>query len=90
MEKKIEKGSPEWNLFQEFWKFRQKYHDADDNDQWWIKAVDEGSKIVEKYRGTELEKFAYDLVFGSCLEDTDRRFKARIADGRFKGERKRG
>ncbi len=73
MKKKIEKGSAEFNLFNEFWSFRKEYYAAD-NDEWWDEAIEEATKRVEKYRGTDLEGFAYSLYIAH-LNDADKKFR---------------
>ena len=76
MKKDITKGDPEWVLMQEFFKFRKEYHDGED-DKWWDKAVDVAAGICEKYRGTELEDFAYSLLIGSLNDTQNRQDKKR-------------
>ena len=73
-EKKLEKGSEEWQLFTDFWKFRQQYYEADNEEDWFEELRNSGEEIIEKYRNTELSKFAQSLVF-SHFEDVEMRWK---------------
>ena len=73
-EKKLEKGSDEWQFFQDFWKFRQQYYDADNEEDWFIELMHNGEAIIEKYHNTEFAKFAQSLVF-SHFEDVEMRWK---------------
>ena len=72
--KKFEKGSEEWQFFQEFWKFRQQYYEADNEDDWFVCMMNDGEKIIEKYKNTEFSKFVQSLVF-SHFEDVEMRWK---------------
>lgn len=72
-EKKIEKGSEEWQFFQEIWAFRQKYYYPEINDSWFEKLMEEGNKLIQKYRNTEFEIFAKCVIFGH-YEDVQIRF----------------
>ena len=72
-EKKLDKGTPEWQFFQDFWKFRQKYHDSDgESDDWYEELVKAGDELVEKYKNTDIENFARKLVL-SHMEDIELR-----------------
>lgn len=72
--KKFEKGSEEWQFFQDFWKFRQQYYEADNGDDWFEELMHAGEQIIEKYYNTEFAKFAQSLVF-SHFEDVETRWK---------------
>ena len=72
--KKFEKGSEEWQFFQEFWKFRQQYYEADNEDDWFVCMMNDGEKIIEKYKNTEFSKFVQSLVF-IHFEDVEMRWK---------------
>lgn len=74
--KKFEKGSEEWQFFQEFWKFRQQYYEADNGEDWFTDMMHAGEEIIEKYHNTGFAKFAQNLVF-SHFEDVDMRWKKR-------------
>ena len=74
-EKKLEKGTPEWQFFQDFWKFRQKYYDsAGEPDEWYTELVNVGDTIIKKYENTEFAEFAKAVVL-SHLEDIDVRVR---------------
>lgn len=65
---KIEKGSEEWMFFMDFWKFHQDYYKADNCDDWYIRMMDAGEKLIEKYSKTEFSDFARGLVFEHFAE----------------------
>ena len=72
-EKKLEKGSDEWQFFQDFWKFRQKYHDSDNEpEDWYTELMNAGESIIKKYENTYFADFAKDIVF-SHFGDIERR-----------------
>lgn len=78
MQKKFEKGTENYELFNDFWQLRQKYYEPDNNgndDTWFKELTEVGEKITEKYKGTELEKLARNLVIAH-LEDVEDRWKA--------------
>ena len=62
-EKKLDKGTPEWQFFQDFWKFRQKYYSPDNNEEWIVEMMHAGESIIEKYKNTDFAKFAQGLIF---------------------------
>ena len=72
--KKFEKGSAEWQFFQDFWKFRQQYYEADNDEEWIEQLRIAGEQIIEKYNNTTFSKFAQSLVF-SHFEDVEMRWK---------------
>ena len=65
---KIEKGSEEWMLFMDFWKFHQDYEKADHCDDWYAEMMNEEEKLIEKYSKTEFSDFARGLVFEHFAE----------------------
>ena len=71
-EKKLEKGSDEWQFFQDFWKFRQKYYDPDNKEEWIVEMMNAGEMIIEKYKNTDFAKFAQGLIF-EHFADIERR-----------------
>lgn len=72
--KKFDKGSEEWQFFQEFWKFRQQYYEADNGEDWFEEMMRAGEAIIEKYYNTEFAKFVQSLIF-SHFEDVETRWK---------------
>ncbi len=70
--KKIEKGSEEWQFFQDYYGFRQKYYEADSEDEWFEKLTKEVDRIFNKYKGTEIEIFVKNLLMAH-VDDVDRR-----------------
>lgn len=71
-EQKFQKGSEQWQFFQDFWQFRQKYYKPDNEEEWFIELMNVGEEIIEKYQNTEFAKFAQSLVF-SHFEDVEMR-----------------
>ena len=72
--KKFEKGSEEWQFFNDYYKFRQQYYEADNGEKWFEEMVRVGEKIIEKYHNTETAKFVQSLMF-SHFEDVEMRWK---------------
>ena len=76
MQKKFEKGTENYELFNDFWQLRQNYYEPDYDDSWFEELRMAGEKITNKFKGTELEKLARNLVL-SHLEDVEDRWKER-------------
>lgn len=74
--KKFEKGSEEWQFFNDYYKFRQQFYEADNEEEWFQKLMKSGETLIEKYSKTNISKFAQSLVF-SHFEDVERRWKNR-------------
>lgn len=74
--KKLEKGSDEWQFFQDFWKFRQKYYDPEDKDEWFNELINEATLLSKKYENTEFGEFARQLLIVH-IDDVDRRCKGK-------------
>lgn len=72
--KKCEKGSEEWQLFMDFWNFRQDYYEPDNGEEWFVEMMAAGEEIMRKYAGTPIEKFSQSLIF-SHFEDAETRWK---------------
>ena len=72
--KKFEKGSEEWQFFNDYYKFRQQYYEADNGEKGFEEMVRVGEEIIEKYHNTEIAKFVQSLVF-SHFEDVEMRWK---------------
>ena len=73
--KKFEKGSEEWQFFNDYYKFRQQYYEADDGEEWFEKMMEIGEMLIEKYADTNISEYAKNLVF-SHFEDVERRYRA--------------
>ena len=71
MEKKIKKGSEEWQFFQDYYGFRQKYYEAE-GDEWWQNAIRASNELYKKYENTSISEFAKNLI-AKHMEDVDRR-----------------
>jgi hypothetical protein len=55
--KKFEKGSPEWNMFQDFWQMCQRYWIIErDNDEYWEQLVQMVDVFTKKYKDVPLAK----------------------------------
>lgn len=74
--KKFEKGSEEWQFFNDYYKFRQQFYEADNEEEWFREFMKSGETLIEKYSKTNISKFAQSLVF-SHFEDVERRWKNR-------------
>lgn len=72
--KKFDKGSEEWQFFQDFWRFRQQYYEADNDEGWFVEMMRAGEQIIEKYHNTDFAKFAQSLVL-SHFEDIQIRWE---------------
>lgn len=53
--KKFEKGSPEWMMFQDYWKLCQKFWVPEDNERYWEQVGDGISEFFEKHKGVNKE-----------------------------------
>ncbi len=81
-QKNIEKGSDEWQFFQDFFALRKKYHDSDgEPEQWFEELVHEGEKVIKKYENTDIALFARGLVL-EHFADIERR--ERLKHGKFR------
>ena len=76
MQKHFEKGTENYELFNDFWKLRQQYYEADNGDDWFVELMNAGEKIIEKYKDTELSKLARNLIFAH-FEDVEDRWKGK-------------
>lgn len=75
LDKKIPKGSAEWQFFTEFFSFRQKFYEPKQNcrdDQFWEEIVVAGSKLIEKYKNEDFAEFVKDIVYAQ-FDDARRR-----------------
>ena len=73
MQKRFEKGTENYELLNDFWKFRQRYYAPDNDEAWFKELTDVGDGIINKYKGTELEKLARNLIFAHLEDVEDRR-----------------
>lgn len=71
--KKFEKGSEEWQFFNDYYKFRQQFYEADNNEEWFQGMVNAGDELISKYANTSIAKYAQSLVL-SHLEDVELRW----------------
>lgn len=74
--KKLEKGSAEWQFFQDFWRFRQEYYEPEEDDEWFEKLVNNATLLYEKYKNSDFKEFALKLIIAH-VEDIDRRFNGK-------------
>lgn len=74
---KIEKGSEEWQVFMDYWKFIQDYYAPDNDDAWLQEVMKAGEELINKYKGMEIEERARQLVLShfAWLEITYRKGK---------------
>lgn len=76
MQKKFEKGSDEWQFFMDYYQFRQKYYEADNEEEWVTEMMIEGEKLIEKYSGTQIFEYVRGMVF-EHFADIERKIKKR-------------
>ena len=74
MQKKFGKGTENYELFNDFWQLRQMYYEPDNDGPWFEELREAGEKIITKFKGTDLEKLARNLVFAH-FEDVELRWK---------------
>ena len=72
--KKFEKGSEEWQFFNDYYKFLQQFYEADNEEEWFQKLMESGEELIKKYAQTNISKYVQSLVF-SHFEDGERRWK---------------
>lgn len=72
--KKFDKGSEEWQFFNDYYKFRQQFYEADNEEEWFQKLMESGEELIKKYAQTNISKYVQSLVF-SHFEDVERRWK---------------
>lgn len=70
--KKFEKGSEEWQFFNDYYSFRQKFYEADNEDTFFEELTAQANKLYEKYKKTEIAEYAKRLIMAH-LDDVDRR-----------------
>lgn len=71
MQKRIEKGSEEYQFFQDYWKFRQQYYQAE-GDSWWEDTIRAANMLYKKYEKTAIAEYAKTMI-SAHMEDVDRR-----------------
>ena len=62
VERKLDRGSEEWQFFTDFWQFRQKYYEIENDDEFTV-LMEAGEALIEKYACTDFAKFARQLIF---------------------------
>lgn len=45
----LEKGSEEWLMWQDIFKFRKRFYEPQDNEKWWKEFTQAGIDLGEKY-----------------------------------------
>ena len=76
MQKKFEKGSDEWQFFMDYYQFRQKYYEADNDTEWFKEMMDKGELLIEKYENTPICDYVRSLVLDH-FADVEMRLKRR-------------
>ena len=71
--KKFEKGSPEWNLFSDYWALCQKFWEVEESNEYWKEAVNEVKAFAHKYMDID-KRFVLTLANG-YLVSLQERFK---------------
>lgn len=49
--KKFEKGSEEWQFFNDYYKFRQQFYEADNEDEWFQGMMEAGEMLIKNMHG---------------------------------------
>lgn len=68
---KFQKGSPEWYMFQDYWKLCQKFWIPEKNDNYWDNMVNETREFMKKYEDIAL---ASGLAI-ALIDDLENRMK---------------
>ncbi len=79
---KFQKGSPEWYMFQDYWRLCQKFWIPEDGDKYWDDLTGEASAFWMKHKNMPLAKYMalafidsqdgqYRTLRGSVKEGTD-------------------
>lgn len=63
MERRLGKGTEEFQFFTDYWQFRQKYYEADNDEDWFLEMMNAGESLMLKYSETDFAKYARQLVF---------------------------
>lgn len=77
MQKRLEKGSDEWLFFQDYYKFRQQYYEADNNEKWFEKLIQSADRLYKKYKNVPFSEYAKQLILAH-INDVDRRARENI------------
>lgn len=77
MQKRLEKGSDEWLFFQDYYKFRQQYYEADNNEEWFEKLIQSADRLYKKYKNVPFAEYAKQLILAH-ISDVDRRTRKNI------------
>lgn len=71
---KFQKGSPEWYMFQDYWKLCQKFWIPEKNDNYWENMVNETREFMKKYEDITL---ASGLAI-ALIDDLENRMKTGV------------
>ena len=77
MEKKFEKGSENWQFFQDYYRFRQKYFEADNDTEFFEKMVLAATELRKKYENMEISEYVNQMIIAH-MDDVDRRYRVKI------------
>lgn len=77
MEKKFEKGSENWQFFQDYYRFRQKYFEADNDTEFFEEMVLAATELRKKYENMEISEYVNQMVIAH-MDDVDRRYRVKI------------
>lgn len=50
--KKLPRGTPEFEMFGEFYNLFQEFYETEDTDEWWTALIQEEEKFWKKYKNT--------------------------------------
>lgn len=62
------KSSAYWQIFGDVWNYFKQFYPPQSNDEYWNKAVVEIESLMIKYKGSEGEKLAQDLILAVLTE----------------------
>ena len=65
--KRFEKGSKEWNMFQDFWKMAQNFYIPEDDQGYWRELTNEQVSFEKKYKNTPLA-LEMNVALGKALD----------------------
>ena len=71
LNKRLDKTTKEFDMFQEYWKIIQRFYTPEETDEYWAELNKTLNGFSEKYG-----KFAYDLAI-AFLDEQDRKIKGR-------------
>lgn len=62
------KNSAYWQIFGDVWQYFKQFYPPQSDDEYWDKVVAEIESLMIKYKGSEGEKLAQDLILAVLTE----------------------